>query len=94
MKKIALFVSILFLFFSCNKEKGVSGTVRDYGPVAVDGCGWVIQVGDEIFHPTNIDTQYQVDNLKIKFDYKHLGTDFYCGLLPTIYEEIEILSIK
>lgn len=94
MRKIALFVSILFLSFSCNKEKAVSGTVLDYGPLAVDGCGWVIQVGEGIFHPTNLDPQYQIDNLKIKFNYKLLGSDFYCGLLPTIYEEIEILSIE
>ena len=92
MKRIALIFSIIFLI-SCSKEKSVNGIVRDYGPIEVDGCGWVIQVGNDIFHPVNLDDQYKVDSLEIQFDFKKLGSEFYCGLLPTPYEEIKILSI-
>jgi hypothetical protein len=93
MKNAAILIIIILLAFSCNKENNANGVIRDFGPIEVDGCGWVVQVGNETFHPVNLEAQYKVDNLEIVFDYKKLGSEFYCGLLPSPYPEIEILSI-
>jgi hypothetical protein len=60
---VSLLIGILTLsiiiIFSCTKENKVTGptistdaTIIDAGPVAADGCGWLIKTdADSIFMP-------------------------------------------
>ena len=92
--KNTLSISLLsILLFSCSKDYE-TGTVKDYGAQALDGCGWVIEIGSEVYSPTNLATQYQQDGLSIELEYKELNSMYTCGLLPTSYPEIEIKDVK
>ncbi len=83
-----------FIILSCDKNDFVDATVYDFGEPAVDGCGWVIEVGSEFYKPTNLEPQYQIDQLEIKIDFEKLSSRANCGLLPNAYQEIEIIKIK
>jgi len=43
-----------FITLSCDKNDFVDATIYDYGEPALDGCGWVVEVGNEIYKPTNL----------------------------------------
>ncbi|MCB0397113.1 MAG: hypothetical protein KDD36_10685 [Flavobacteriales bacterium] len=97
MKTTALIAFAAMLSFaSCRKcdENLVSGYIRDAGPVAADGCGWLIEVGSQTFHPTNLDTKYEVDGLKVKLRYSSVSGQFSCGLAPNHYDQIQIDYIR
>ncbi|HAQ69972.1 MAG TPA: hypothetical protein DCR48_03255 [Flavobacteriales bacterium] len=83
-----------FITLSCDKNDFVDATVYDFGEPALDGCGWVIEVGSEIYKPTNLASQYQIDQLEIKIDFEKLSSRANCGLLPNAYQEIEINKVK
>lgn len=93
MQKLITILSISVLFFSCNKQKSIKGTVKDYGAPELDGCGWVIDVNGEIFKPTNLDAEYKVHELDIKFDYKDLKSTVGCGINPNAFKQIELLKV-
>jgi hypothetical protein len=91
-----LFVTVIFSFFSCNKEYScenclpnriANATVINSGPVASDGCGWLIKIDSTLYHPEVLDAAFQQENLPVKIT-DELSTDtFQCGfrnLLPII----------
>ena len=104
--KTAAFVLLLAGCFSsissCIGERNTTlgyenGLVRDFGSPAVDGCGWVIIVGDSIYAPIRLDDKFCKDSLKIYVDYKNLSTFRNCNWWEPgkrVYPEIEILTIK
>lgn len=94
MRKAFILIVISSVLFACKKEKSINGIVKDYGPIELDGCGWVIDVNGEIYKPTNLEPQYQVHDLQINFDYQNLNTNAHCGLNADAFEEIEILEIN
>ena len=80
---------------SCSQYDTTNATVYDYGPVEVDGCGWVVQVGNEVFKPSEeLPTAFQVDSLEVEIKYKELETKAQCGLQPDAFKEIDIKSIE
>ena len=90
MTKTFTILALSLIALSCNKEKAVTGIVHDFGPVELDGCGWVIEVNDEILKPEELATAYQQEGLEITFDYKLEGYKASCGLQPEAHEAISI----
>ena len=87
--------------------KNKNGVVKDFGSPAVDGCGWVIIVDDNVYAPVGgkLDNEFYKDNLKILMDFKKLSSFRDCNWWSpdygkvkeagkNIYPEIEILTIK
>ncbi len=102
MKNIALkllLLPVLFIvltFAACKKDSGlvaVEATVIDSGPVAADGCGWMIRVGNTNYSPTNLDGKYKETELKVIVTYKVLSSKFVCGWGNKL-DEIEIVNIR
>jgi hypothetical protein len=96
LNSIRLFVlfSGLFLFCSCSKnETTYAGLVRFSGDVAVDGCGWVIDVENGTFHPNNLSAEFQQDSLAVELSYKGTNEKYNCGLGNSL-KIIEISSIE
>ena len=95
LKITLLLFLILVSFLSCKKDSIiVSGKIIDGGDVAVDGCGWLVEIGSETYTPTNLETQYQIHNLNIELEYRLLGSKANCGFIIDTYDEIEILEIE
>lgn len=94
MKNLILVFSYSILLISCSKNNFVNGTVKDFGEPAADGCGWVIEIGNEIFKPINLDAQFEQDQLPIRLDYQKLNSKANCGFQIDAYDEIEILAIE
>ena len=106
MKNILLFKLVLVFAFvltvaSCAKQDpallSADGTILDTGMIAADGCGWQIKFTDNTqYSITNLDPNYQKNNLKVSISYHLLTTKLYCGLAPTTtgIAQIEIKSIK
>jgi hypothetical protein len=74
------------------------GKIINSGPVAADGCGWLIEVPiqDTIIHysPINLSVDFQVDDLQVILTYKRLLSQLRCGIAASTYPEIEIIEIE
>jgi hypothetical protein len=84
---------------SCNKDEHVmlesqQGLVLFFGDSAVDGCGWVIEIGDGIYSPVTLQSEFQKDSLGVIVDYKILSSEWNCGWREPGYRQIEILKIE
>jgi hypothetical protein len=104
MKKnnfIFLFVIILGLIsFSCKQSSDISGSqyskglILYFGDPAVDGCGWMVQTNDSIYAPTNLDTKFQIDSLKVVLNFNRLNSTWNCGWRNPGYRQIKIIDIQ
>jgi hypothetical protein len=65
----------------------------DLGNPALDGCGWVIQVGGEKLRALEIDSSSLEDSLLVRIQYYKLQSVSACGLGSPI-SEIEINDIS
>jgi hypothetical protein len=85
----------MVIFASCKKNTihYEDGLIIWAGDVAVDGCGWLIQSNNYTFHPTNLTTEFQQDSLQVSVDLKYVNETFSCGLLPSVYNSVEIRNI-
>jgi len=75
-----------------------NATIHYTGPVAADGCSWLISLDADSteYSPINLPENFKKDSLKVIVSYKHLNTRFHCGMLansPGI-PEVEIQSIQ
>jgi len=73
---------------SCKKLGSSSATLTSNativysGPIAADGCGWLIRLNDSTeFSPVNLSADFQQDNLKVNINYAQLSTRIFCGML-------------
>ena len=84
---------LLFMIVSgCKKENnsntktktpGVGNAmILDTGPVAADGCGWLIKVGSNYYHADNLPEQFQKDSLNVNIDYNPSTSKFQCSTNP------------
>jgi len=87
-------IGLVLLASSCTKNDFVDAIVYDYGVPALDGCGWVIEVSNEVFKPVYLSSQYQIDGLAVQIDFKKLNSKAKCGFVFNAYDEIEINKIK
>jgi len=104
-KPVLLILFLASIISACKKpsqalpgKQHINATVHYSGPVAADGCGWLIKMdSDSIeYSPVNLAASFQKDNLKVNVTYTLLTTRFHCGMLadaPGI-PEIRIENIK
>ncbi len=64
------------------------------GDPSVDGCGWLIQHGENFYSPVNLDPDFKTDSLKIILSYRTLESTWNCGWRTPGYVQIEIVEIK
>ncbi len=93
MKKLtSLFALILLLMLgACVKPKNkctAEGLVHYTGPVAGDGCDWLININGVDYHPKFLSVSYQQDSLIMSMNYQLTGDTFLCGW-GNQYPEIE-----
>jgi hypothetical protein len=89
-----LVISGLFFGSGCSKnETTYAGLIRYSGDVAVDGCGWVIDMETGTYHPTNLATEFQQDSLHVDFSYKDISGSFNCGFGSSL-KQIEITAMQ
>ncbi len=88
--------------FSCKKNNNsgqvvtADATIINSGPVAADGCGWVVRINgsDSTYSPTNLATQYKIDSLQVHITYKRLSQRFSCGAIGGGIPAIQINAIS
>lgn len=64
------------------------------GPVAGDGCDWVVTANGQRFHPAQLDDSMKQDSLVARANYTLTGDTFYCGLLPMGLPVIELTCFQ
>jgi hypothetical protein len=92
MKNLFLFLFVCLLSISCSdlKFEEFNGTMRDLGPIEVDGCGWVLEKDNgEQFKVHGMHESLKNEGMKITFTYSNSDQVFLCGLqgdtIPFIY---------
>ena len=96
MKRLSMLILICFLAISaCKKEdKFLYATVRDGGDIAVDGCGWLIEISSETFKPVDLPEEFKVDGKLVEIKYDELDSMADCGFAQDVYREISITVIQ
>ncbi len=99
-------ICVVMLFtlaiLSCKKNNNTAqmvtadATIINEGPVAADGCGWVVRINgsDSTYSPTNLAAQYQVDSLQVHIKYQRLSQRFLCGFINLPKSEAGIPEIQ
>jgi hypothetical protein len=102
------FVLIIFLSFSCTKEKSCesckpetsdttykNATVIFGGPVETDGCDRVIKIDStHTYHPDALSSSFKQDQLKVKIAYDLTIDKFICGVTGLQIPVIHVIDIK
>ncbi len=69
-------------------------TVVYMGAPEVDGCGWLIEMGDEYYYPVNLEDEFRIQGLSVSIKYAYDPIEFRCGRGGTRYQSIRISAIK
>ena len=99
------FLALLFLLFSCKKERSCEGcntdtgfkdaTILFTGPVEGDGCDWVVKIGDnQYYHPDVLGPEFRQNELNVKICYELTNSEFRCGIRASAMPVIHVLKIK
>ena len=79
---------LVLVITSCKKPGSPAvtlasnATIVNSGPIAADGCGWLVRLNDSTeFSPVNLSADFQQDNLKVHVTYAQLNTRTSCGML-------------
>jgi hypothetical protein len=98
---VLILMAMTLLTESCSREDFCSGgyntydaLVLDSGEPGADGCGWLIQVNDSLFHPVNLAEQFKVDLLTVTVAYENSGEIHQCGEYGGSFPSVNILCIK
>jgi len=92
---ILFFVLIGATTQSCIPDENfLPGTIIDSGDPALDGCGWLLEVGTFTYKPTELDAAFQKDGLQVNVEFTETNTSISCGLVGTEYDEITIQEIQ
>ena len=101
MKSYSLLSLLTFIFISCSdslKENNVKAQVVFTGSEAADGCGWLIQVSEDLtYKPEDLDEKFKVDGLEVSVSFKALDSSYTCGFpSPSSpkFQNIKISKIK
>ena len=101
MKKIWCF-ALASVVFSCGDDDDVNtspldssglATVRFTGDVAVDGCGWTLEIDSTTFKPINLPGTYEFDGLYVVSDFNVLDQREPCGLNPDGPRQMQIQDL-
>lgn len=90
---ITLIVTFLFIVGCKNPPIYQYGLIRDSGEVAVDGCGWIIEINALPYSPTNLSDDFKQDSLEVEIDFEESGGSFQCGFSTTL-KQINIKEIN
>ncbi|WP_426667799.1 hypothetical protein ACPPVU_17390 [Mucilaginibacter sp. McL0603] len=96
IKVVAYLMLLVTLAYSCNKENnsttnsttktqtpGVGNAmIVNTGPVAADGCGFLIKVDSNYYHADNLPEQFQKDSLNVNINYDPSTSKFQCSTNP------------
>jgi hypothetical protein len=100
-KPIQLLLLFGLLFTSCSasiSESDLRAQVVFTGSEAADGCGWLIQVSEDlIYKPEDLDEKFKVDGLEVSVSFKLLASSYTCGFpSPSSpkFQNIKISKIK
>jgi len=94
-----LFILLVFLLSCAKKDMTVTpgrtkATVIDAGVNTSDGCGWLVILDEGgTYHPENLPSSVQKNNLQVWIDYVNTGDTFHCGIASTPYPVIKIADI-
>ncbi|MEP7372128.1 MAG: hypothetical protein ABI675_01990 [Chitinophagaceae bacterium] len=99
------FLVIVFLFFSCKKDRSCEGcnNENDFkdavilytGPVQGDGCDWVVKTNaNQHYHPDFLEPDFKINELSVKIRYELTNDEFRCGIRASVMPVIHILKIK
>lgn len=94
---LLIVVATLPLLGACQKEElWVDAVILDFGSSAVDGCGFVIQIEDQIYYPVNLEEKYHIDGKNVKVQYNTLEEMHTCGFPHSgvIFQKINIRKIR
>lgn len=76
-------------------DGGKQAMIMWSGPVAGDGCDWVLVVNDtEFFHPDNLVDEFKKDQLPVTVKYTVTTDKFYCGFRGAPMPVIHLNSIN
>jgi hypothetical protein len=83
MKKVLL---LLFLFSvgslisleGCKKNAYTDAIVKADGDANVDGCGWLLNIGGDIFYPVGLRSKDLYDGAQISIQYTISAVPFTC----------------
>lgn len=99
-----VFFTLVILIFSCKKEQSCkschdkdfkNATVLWSGPVAADGCDWVIKIDSaHVYHPDMLDTVFMHSELDVRICYKETVDKFHCGFTGSGIPVIHVIDIK
>jgi len=64
------------------------------GDIAVDGCGWIIKIGDKEYHPDSLPAAFQIDSFIVDILYDIDTLRFVCGLGGVDLPVLKIKSIS
>ncbi len=102
MKSLLTVLLMVFLFSSCRRDsltKNCPDTPKDVpnglviysGEVTADGCGWLIKVGNNWYHPASLSEEFRKTDLEIFICFEFTGEKYYCGLSG---EGVPVIRIK
>ena len=106
MKVNAIFFPLTvsaFLIFSCEHmvERPPSittsykqGTIRYFGDVAADGCGWLVEVDSVHYNPANLGEEFAIDGLPVILDYDSTSEKTRCGFSAKVHDKIIITRME
>lgn len=105
MKNTIAILLTLILFTSCRRDqfyKSCPDTPKDVpngliiysGEVAADGCGWLVKVGTNWYHPESLSEEFKKTDLEVFVCFEFTGEKFYCGLSGEGVPVIKIKDIK
>lgn len=102
MKKLWCF-ALVSVVLSCNNDdddvnvnlldSSGMATVLFTGDVAVDGCGWVLDIDDDDYKPINLPQAYQFDGMYIISEFNELDRREPCGLNPAGLQQVQIREL-
>lgn len=104
MKTILFITGLALLSVACFEVGYYDGLPDDqnlkeaeivyYGAPEVDGCGWLIKMGELLYHPENLEDKYKVEELPVKLDFIETREVFRCGRGGVPFKTVRILKIE
>lgn len=71
-----------------------TATILDTGSPALDGCGWLVKVGNTSYSPDNLPNDFKINNIQVNIKYIISDTKFSCGFAGSGYNFIHLVDIK
>ena len=100
MKLTLILLSLVLILSSstCGKKRQLTCAkeiiINYEGPLAGDGCEWVVTSDGQRFHPLSLDDNMKQNGMHAHAAYKLTGDTFYCGIMPMKLPVIEFTCFQ